>query len=159
MPLEETKSSPSGAHGVSSRVDYAPLFPTQASSSVPQFGTKNMEAIRYVSWFSDSFIPVRSSNGPRERQTPHWLYYVLSLVSKQPALDEALLAVSLIKYGRVYSKPAILTKGRQIYTRALGLLQQSLRDEELAMLDETLATVSVMVLYEVCWFFRNKFAR
>jgi hypothetical protein len=151
MPLEETKSSPGGAHGVNRLVDYTPLFPTQASSPGPQIWSKNVEAICYVSWYSDSVIPVRSSNGPLERKTPHWLHYVLSLASKQPALDEALLAVSLTKYGRVHSEPTILEKGRQIYIRALGLLQQSLGNEELAILDETLATVSIMVLYEVCW--------
>lgn len=151
MPLEETKSSPDRGHGVNRRVEYAPLLPTQPPSPGPQIWAKNVEAIRYVSWFSDSFIPVRSSNGPWHRKTPHWLHYVLSIASKQPALDEALLAVSLTKYGRVYRESIIIEKGRQNYTRALGLLQQSLCDEELAMLDETLATVSIMVLYEVCW--------
>jgi hypothetical protein len=71
-------------------------------------------------------------------------------MSQQPALDETLLAISLTRYGRVYSESAILEKGRQIYIRALGLLQQSLCNEELAVLDETLTTVGIMVLYEVC---------
>lgn len=69
---------------------------------------------------------------------------------QHPALDEALLALSLTRYGKVHGDPMVLRKGQQIYVQALGLLQQCLYDGKLALLDETLATVSVMALYEVC---------
>lgn len=70
---------------------------------------------------------------------------------QHPALDEALLALSLTRYGKVHSDRTVLEKGQQIYVQALGLLQQCLYDEKLALLDETLATVSVMALHEVRW--------
>lgn len=72
------------------------------------------------------------------------------LMHRQPALDQALLAISVTRYGKAYGEPTVLEKGRQIYVRALSLLQQCLYDEELAMLDETLATICVLVVYEVC---------
>lgn len=137
-------------------VDFATVFAAGVCSIGPQMCSKKVEADRYVSWFCDSVGPARSSNGSDTGKTPHWFCYVITLMSRQPALDEALLAISLTKYGKVYGESSVLEKGQQIYIRALILLQQCLYDEKLAMLDETLATVCVMVLYEVCCSFEEK---
>ncbi|OQV02258.1 Fungal Zn2-Cys6 binuclear cluster domain-containing protein [Cladophialophora immunda] len=152
-PLEEAKSFLSGAPGVNKGVHQAPLVTARAYSIGSEVSVKNVEADRYVAWFWDSFVPARPLTDSLQRPAPHWLHGVFELkyrhLGRQPALDDALLAVALTRYGKMYNAPAVLEAGQQIYTRALSHLQQSLYDEELVMLDETLATVSVMVLYEL----------
>jgi len=151
-PLEEAKLRSGRADDeANGRVDYALALGAGGcrSRTGPQMESRIVEAERYVSWFYDSFSPAQSSNVSDSRKGPHWFHYVMTLRSRQPALDEALLAISLAKHGKVYGESAVLEQGRQIYVRALSLLQQCLYDQNLAVLDETLATVCVMVMYEV----------
>lgn len=149
MPLEETQMLDGKGSRVRDQVVRASGFARDVFSVGPQIQSANVEADRYVSWFLASFHPARPSHDHLVEKTSHWLQYVIMLMHRQPALDQALLAISLTRYGKVYRELAVLGKGRQIYVRALNLLQQCLYDEGLAMLDETLATICVLVLYEV----------
>lgn len=149
-PLEEAKSSSCASQHLRAQVKEPLPLVTQVNNAGPALRRRKAEANCYVSWFWDSFAPAGSSGGTTKKQTTHWLYNVLSMNPQHPALDEALLALSLTRYGKVHSDRTVLEKGQEIYVQALGLLQQCLYDEKLALLDETLATVSVMALHEVC---------
>lgn len=148
-PLEETELSPSKTYRVTGPEDGAPLQAPRDPTLASQLWNKTLKASRYLSWFHDAWVPVPSSKDPDRRRNIHWLHLVISSPSQQPTLSNALLAISLTRFGRTFKNPAILEKGRQRYARALVLLQQSLYDERLAILDETLATVGIMILYEV----------
>ena len=115
----------------------------------PRLPSQAVEASRFISWFWDSFTTSRWDRAERPTKGPHWLYLVLTGAAPQPDLDQALLAISVTRYGMTCQDPGIINLGRQFYVQSLGLLQQTLYDGKRSLHDETLATIGVMLLYEV----------
>ncbi len=104
--------------------------------------------VRVVAWFWDSYAPTTEA-ADKSKSTSVWLYHAVELANPAPVLHQALLALSITRYGRVHGNYAMRKHGQAIYGNALRLLQQSLYDEVLMLEDETLASVRALVLYEV----------
>ena len=78
-----------------------------------------------------------------------WLKTIMTEASADPALDPAMLAISVRMCALRGGDVRMLSKASQLYTTALGALQNSLSGKESAMRDETLAATCIMALYEV----------
>ena len=104
--------------------------------------------VRVVAWFWDSYAPTTAAT-EKSKSTSVWLYHAVELSNPTPVLHQALLALSITRYGRVHGNLAMRKHGQAIYGNALRLLQQALYNEVLMYDDETLASVRALVLYEV----------
>ena len=109
----------------------------------------SLNASQVIAWAYDSFVGRGCASNSSQRQLSHWLHGILCLGSSFPALHQALLALSVRQYGSKHHDQFVSNEGRRIYTRSLARFQKALYDPELCMLDETLATACVMVLYEM----------
>lgn len=105
-------------------------------------------AVGFISSFWEAYSFTRGTKDAEEPY-PGWLYYVVSISSRKPPLQGALLALSITRYARLMQNVAVLRQGYQMYSRALSLLQKALYNEELMLHDDILAAVRTMVLYEV----------
>lgn len=74
---------------------------------------------------------------------------ILYHAREDPALDPAVLALSMRVVAMYRRDAMLLSRAKQRYTTALGALQTRLGSPETAMLDETLAVTVIMALYEV----------
>lgn len=105
-----------------------------------------------VAWFWQSYASsskfddsgVESSGG-----SSVWLYRAVEVAHPIPVLNQALLALSTARYGRVIGNLDITKYGQRVYGIALRLLQEALYDEVSMLNDETLASVRALILYEV----------
>ena len=128
-PLEEAKVKPTAA----------------CVSSLPN---PDAEAVRFVSWFWESFS--RAPPSKYALQSPsHWLDYFMDWTTALPTLRHALLAVAVTRWSRTCDRPDVLQEGRRLYTESLGLTRKALLDPKQVLHDDVLATTSVMVLYEL----------
>lgn len=117
-----------------------------------------VESAAFISWYRDSVAPSMYLKGSLQGRVSHWIYHILTLASPQPALDKSLLAIAVTRCGLVHEDPILLTQGRQLYARSLTLLQRTLDIPQLAALDETFATVCILMLYEVWHLFFDSLA-
>ena len=102
--------------------------------------------------FKSCFWEAYLLGNPSEKawnSTSRWLRHVLEVPDPQPALHEALLAVSVIQCGKLNGNVALLIEGRRLYTRALRLLREALNDAVSVQRDDTLAAAGLLILYEV----------
>lgn len=152
IPLEEAK--PASAVCTTFKESSSDVTPIQLqTNNVPPFLQSGaIEGAAFLSWYWDSLAPSLYLKGSLEGRVSHWIYHIITLASPHPALDHSLRAIAVTRCGLAYEDPILLNQGRRLYVRSLSLLQRSLYNPELAALDETLATVCIMVLYEVCQF-------
>ncbi|KAJ9603256.1 hypothetical protein H2200_012034 [Cladophialophora chaetospira] len=101
-----------------------------------------------VAWFWNSYTPAAAASDT-SKGTSIWLYHTVEVSNPTPVLHQALLALSITRYGSVNGNIAMKKRGQAIYGNALRLLQQALYDEVLMLHDETLASVRALVLYEL----------
>ena len=116
---------------------------------VPNVPSGSLDASQMIAWAYNSFVATASASDSSQGQLSHWLYGILCLGSGFPALQQALLALSVRQYGSKHHDQHVSNQGRRIYIRSLAQFQKALYAPELCMLDETLATACVMVLYEM----------
>lgn len=152
LPLEEVKPQTTSRESESrfECID-APTLDVEVrglKSTVFHFQSRSIEAARFTTYLWQTFVRIPPSAYALQ-SPPHLLHYVIELPDAQPSLREALLAVSVANYGKRQGDPQALRAARRLYTRSLGLLQQALRDPQLARHDDTLVTIGLMVLYEL----------
>jgi hypothetical protein len=105
-----------------------------------------------VAWFWESYATVsRFDDGDRDvpERNSLWLYRAVEVPHPLPVLKQALLALSIVRYGRVTGNVDLTSYGQRLYGIVLRALQQAMYDENSATSDATLASVRVLVLYEV----------
>ena len=145
-PLAEGHPCHSGSHpvvgGAANALRLARPSPTSILSS------PEIAKARVVSWFWESYSFSTASSISRESD-PAWLYEVISIPFQTPVLQQALIALSVTRFGRSNHDAAFVKEGQQMYGRALNTLQNALVDNILVLQDETLAAVRTLVLYEV----------
>ena len=73
-----------------------------------------------------------------------------SLVSPKSSLGTAVMAVAMATFGNRRKSQTGLAKASKQYGRALQLVNAALRDPDLALEDQTLATVIILGFFEVC---------
>jgi hypothetical protein len=134
--------------------DAMPLVSTPTAmpedSTINGFQSKSAERSLYVGWAYESYIETESAkNRYNHMPVSRWLHSTLTLAEADPALDNAMLAISCKMSAAFHTDQALLNRSRQLYTGALGLLQRSLASSKTALKDETLAATCLLALYEV----------
>jgi hypothetical protein len=123
--------------------------PTNASSEItPTLSSHAVESQRVKAWFWQTISP-QTSSGHTWNSTSRWLYHVLQTANPQPALREALLAISTTAFGKLNGEPALLIEGHRLYSKALHLLRLALDESVSAQHDDTLDATCLMILFEV----------
>ena len=139
-PLEEAKSD-SASRAVAlirTSVDRLPSAPSAGK----------VWSDNFLSWFWDNYSPMDGSSNTLVTG-PVWLYHAMTVSFPTEALTQALLALSIVRRGRINNDNTLLYEGRNIYSQALRLLQKDLYDLQRVGQEETLAATRVMALYEV----------
>jgi hypothetical protein len=136
-----------------------PLAEVKEDSCTPTFEYHSPKLIATVSNYAVESQQLKSCfwesywlTNPSEKawnSTSRWLHHVLEIPDPQPALHEALLAVSVTQCGRLNGNQALRIEGRRLYTRALHLLRLALNEALSVQHDDMLATTGVLILYEV----------
>ena len=101
-----------------------------------------------VAWFWDSYAPLSQHHAVARRE-PVWLHRAVNSSAPVPALKQALLAISLTKYGKVTEDVALYEGGRRLYAQALRGLQKALYSTSVVFHDDLLAAIHVLLLYEL----------
>ena len=73
----------------------------------------------------------------------------MNLLNPTVALRQSLLALAIVRRGRLSGDNAVVNEGRRMYGRVLCVLQRDLYDEQRASYEETLVATRVMARYEV----------
>lgn len=95
---------------------------------------------KYVSYFLDLYSPGRRLMSP-------WAWTASRTTA--PATRQALLALSLAMVGKQENDPGMLVQAAKLYGRALKEAAADLESPAKGTSDGTLATVTMMRLYEV----------
>lgn len=150
-PLEEAK--PTSAESATAKQPSGDLAQSELRSSAGEhpfrFSSGDVESTIFISWYWDFLAPSRSVKSSLQGRLSHWLYHIITISSPQSALGHSLLAIAVTRCGMTHRDPILLNQGQKLYTSSLGLLQHTLNNPELAIRDETLATVCILMLYEV----------
>lgn len=119
-------------------------------STIKGFQSNSAERSLYIGWAYENYIETESAkNRYNHMPVSRWLHSTLTLAEADPALDNAMLAISCRMSAVFHTDQALLHKSRQLYTGALGLLQRNLASSKTALRDETLAATCILALYEV----------
>ena len=119
-------------------------------STVNAFQSMPAERSRFISWAYENYVKTISArNQFNHMPVAPFLHSALTLAEEDPALDAASLAISCRMSAVYYGNQILLTQSRELYTRALGLLQRSIASPRLAFTDETFAAICFLAIYEV----------
>ena len=119
-------------------------------STINGFQSQSAERSLYIGWAYENYIETESAkNRYNHMPVSRWLHSALTLAEADPALDNAMLAISCRMSAVFHTDQALLNRSRQLYTAALGILQRSLGSSKTALKDETLAATCALALYEV----------
>ena len=72
-----------------------------------------------------------------------------SLTSPKTSLNTSIMAVSMASFGNRRRHKPVLAKAAKHYAKALQQINEALLDPDLALEDQTLATVIILGLFEV----------
>jgi hypothetical protein len=78
-----------------------------------------------------------------------WLMHIPALTQLTPALEAAMMALSLARIGGVHDDEALVHQSLRFYHRALNQLQVALRDPGLVLDDQTLTVCMALGMYEM----------
>lgn len=126
------------------------VTPSQQAQAIltPRVSTKPTEHAYYISWFWSAFAPTEHSASSPSRNS-RWMCEILRLTSPLPALEAALSAVSLTRFGRTFGDESVLRQGHESYSKSVVLLRQALPGAASVANEQVLATVCVLSLYEM----------
>jgi Fungal specific transcription factor domain/Fungal Zn(2)-Cys(6) binuclear cluster domain len=135
-----------------SRVTYRSASPPETTIlSPPTFGISTSIEEEALCHFIDSFILLPCKGNSRS-----YMDFIIpamkdekSLVSPSNSLSTAVMAVALASFGNRKKVQLVLPKAAKQYAKALQQINEALLDPDLALEDQTLATVLILGLFEV----------
>lgn len=154
-PLEEAKSRSSVSEsqaGVPARQATVLGSTAHVPSSVVNLpsspSTHAVWSAGFLGWFWENYSPADAPSG-RFVKRPIWIYHAINIPQPTAALHQALLALAILRRGRVHDDKVLVVEGQRTYGRALVHLQKAIYDPQVASDEETLAATRALVLYEV----------
>ena len=119
---------------------------TMTSTPIHPSNTGVFEA-QLISAFWDCYIPSRTN--AQSGSPCYWLQQTICLQDPPLALRLSLVALAMTRLGWLQGDDAMVRRGRAVYGHALRELQKALSNEYSRCQDETMATCTVLALYEV----------
>lgn len=149
-PLEEVKEGSVPLLNVCSRREDLSMARSGFSTLalVPSPSSHSSWEQQIISCFWESYAPSSTSANATCGHAA-WLYHAIRSPNSVPALEQALVALAVTRFGRNQALNHIIRHGQKTYGHALCLLQDALFDQQLMFNDEILASVRALVLYEV----------
>ncbi|KAN0110626.1 hypothetical protein V8E51_007013 [Hyaloscypha variabilis] len=134
-----------------SKVTYRSVSPPETIIlSPPTFGMSISIEEEALCHFIDSFVLMPCRGNSRS-----YMDFIIpamqgekSLSSPKTSLNTAIMAVSMASFGNRRRHKPVLAKAAKQYAKALQQINEALLDPELALEDETLATVIILGLFE-----------
>lgn len=83
-----------------------------------------------------------------EMQSSTWLAMLPTLPDMTTALETAIMATAVARFGRIKKDPALIHESLKFYTKGLVDLQKALWNPELMYRDETAAACMALLMYE-----------
>jgi hypothetical protein len=135
-----------------SKVTYRSVSPPETIIlSPPTFGMSISIEEEALCHFIDSFVLMPCRGNSRS-----YMDFIIpamqgekSLSSPKTSLNTAIMAVSMASFGNRRRHKPVLAKAANQYAKALQQINEALLDPELALEDQTLATVIILGLFEV----------
>ncbi|KAE9372477.1 hypothetical protein N431DRAFT_375686 [Stipitochalara longipes BDJ] len=134
-----------------SKITYRSVSPPETIIlSPPTYGISVSVEEEALCHFIDSFVLMPCKGNSRS-----YMDFIIpamkdekSLTSPKTSLNTAIMAVSMASFGNQRRHQHVLGKAAKLYAKALQQINEALLDPELALEDQTLATVIILGLFE-----------